>query len=221
MCLIFASKFMTHVASQFASSYVFYWRDFFEDQPLLYPPGFDGRVVVYPSNQILKDYLSWRQADCKWNWVNHKFQTSKWWSFPACILFRTKYSRFVFRTTHTQKKPFLFLFLLLKKRQLKLDTICKHSLIPALKNFGNTRSKFAPRVWHAPACTHIDTLTNARAPAAHSHQHTLLLSSLVLLGTSILLLCLCSGLGGYWSYAPCLADYKINKAHFSDMSWFY
>jgi tRNA(His) guanylyltransferase len=61
---------MTLVASQFASSYVFYWRDFFEDQPLLYPPGFDGRVVVYPSNQTLKDYLSWRQADCKW----HKIQ---------------------------------------------------------------------------------------------------------------------------------------------------
>lgn len=57
---------MTHVASQFASSYVFYWRDYFEDQPLLYPPGFDGRVVVYPNNQTLKDYLSWRQADCKW-----------------------------------------------------------------------------------------------------------------------------------------------------------
>lgn len=56
---------MTHVASQFASSYVFYWRDYFEDQPLLYPPGFDGRVIVYPSNQTLKDYLSWRQADCK------------------------------------------------------------------------------------------------------------------------------------------------------------
>lgn len=60
-----ASKFMTHVVSQFASSYVFYWRDYFEDQPLLYPPGFDGRVIVYPSNQTLKDYLSWRQADCK------------------------------------------------------------------------------------------------------------------------------------------------------------
>lgn len=65
MCFMVASKFMTHVASQFASSYVFYWRDYFEDQPLLYPPGFDGRVVVYPSNQTLKDYLSWRQADCK------------------------------------------------------------------------------------------------------------------------------------------------------------
>nr|KAF6482371.1 tRNA-histidine guanylyltransferase 1 like [Molossus molossus] len=70
-----ASKFMTHVASQFASSYVFYWRDYFEDQPLLYPPGFDGRVVVYPNNQTLKDYLSWRQADCH---INNLYNTVFW-----------------------------------------------------------------------------------------------------------------------------------------------
>lgn len=60
------SKLMTHVASKFSSSYVYYWREFFEEQPLLYPPGFDGRVVLYPSNRNLKDYLSWRQADCKY-----------------------------------------------------------------------------------------------------------------------------------------------------------
>ncbi|XP_058137456.1 probable tRNA(His) guanylyltransferase isoform X3 [Dasypus novemcinctus] len=70
-----ASKFMTHVTSQFASSYVFYWREFFKDQPLLYPPGFDGRVVVYPSNQTLKDYLSWRQADCH---INNLYNTVFW-----------------------------------------------------------------------------------------------------------------------------------------------
>ncbi|CAH6786484.1 probable tRNA(His) guanylyltransferase [Phodopus roborovskii] len=70
-----ASKFMTLVASQFASSYVFYWRDYFADQPLLYPPGFDGRVVLYPSNQTLKDYLSWRQADCH---INNLYNTVFW-----------------------------------------------------------------------------------------------------------------------------------------------
>lgn len=59
------SKLMTHVASQFSSSFVFYWKEFFGEQPLLYPPGFDGRVVLYPSNRNLRDYLSWRQADCK------------------------------------------------------------------------------------------------------------------------------------------------------------
>ncbi|XP_077589750.1 putative tRNA(His) guanylyltransferase [Stigmatopora nigra] len=70
-----ASKLMTHVASQFSSSYVFYWKEFFGDQPLLYPPGFDGRVVLYPSNCNLKDYLSWRQADCH---INNLYNTVFW-----------------------------------------------------------------------------------------------------------------------------------------------
>ncbi|NWJ09643.1 THG1 guanylyltransferase, partial [Crypturellus undulatus] len=70
-----ASKFMTHVVSQFASSYVFYWKDYFKDQRLLYPPGFDGRIVLYPSNQNLKDYLSWRQADCH---INNLYNTVFW-----------------------------------------------------------------------------------------------------------------------------------------------
>lgn len=74
------SKLMTHVTSQFSSSYVFYWKDYFGDQPLLYPPGFDGRVVLYPTNHNLRDYLSWRQADCKCM----KFK-SHIWCLDKCI----------------------------------------------------------------------------------------------------------------------------------------
>ncbi|KAM8733604.1 putative tRNA(His) guanylyltransferase [Acanthopagrus schlegelii] len=70
-----ASKLMTHVASQFSSSYVFYWKEFFGEQPLLYPPSFDGRVVLYPSNRNLRDYLSWRQADCH---INNLYNTVFW-----------------------------------------------------------------------------------------------------------------------------------------------
>ncbi|KAG2456175.1 probable tRNA(His) guanylyltransferase [Polypterus senegalus] len=70
-----ASKFMTHVASHFSSSYVFYWKDYFHDQELLYPPGFDGRVILYPSDENLRDYLSWRQADCH---VNNLYNTVFW-----------------------------------------------------------------------------------------------------------------------------------------------
>ncbi|XP_061541669.1 probable tRNA(His) guanylyltransferase isoform X2 [Phycodurus eques] len=69
------SKLMTLVASQFSSSYVFHWKYFFGEQPLLYPPGFDGRVVLYPSNRNLKDYLSWRQADCH---INNLYNTVFW-----------------------------------------------------------------------------------------------------------------------------------------------
>ncbi|XP_029369005.1 putative tRNA(His) guanylyltransferase [Echeneis naucrates] len=70
-----ASKLMTHVASQFSSSYVFYWKEFFLDQPILYPPSFDGRVILYPSNRNLRDYLSWRQADCH---INNLYNTVFW-----------------------------------------------------------------------------------------------------------------------------------------------
>ncbi|XP_034257458.1 probable tRNA(His) guanylyltransferase isoform X2 [Pantherophis guttatus] len=70
-----ASKLMTLVVAKFASSYVFYWKDYFKDKPLLYPPGFDGRVVLYPSDQNLKDYLSWRQADCH---INNLYNTVFW-----------------------------------------------------------------------------------------------------------------------------------------------
>lgn len=32
---------------------------------LRYPPSFDGRIVLYPSEKIVRDYFSWRQADSK------------------------------------------------------------------------------------------------------------------------------------------------------------
>ncbi|XP_015456318.1 probable tRNA(His) guanylyltransferase isoform X2 [Astyanax mexicanus] len=37
--------------------------------------GFDGRVVLYPSNRNLRDYLSWRQADCH---INNLYNTAFW-----------------------------------------------------------------------------------------------------------------------------------------------
>lgn len=41
---------MTYVASLFASSYVFHWPEFFPDRPMKYPPAFDGRTVLYPTD---------------------------------------------------------------------------------------------------------------------------------------------------------------------------
>lgn len=63
--VFFSSKLVTNVVSLFSSSYVFYWSQFFSSQELLYPPMFDGRVVLYPNEKNLRDYMSWRQADCK------------------------------------------------------------------------------------------------------------------------------------------------------------
>lgn len=56
---------MSNMVSLFSSSFVYQWKDVFDGVPLLYPPAFDGRVVLYPSDQNLRDYLSWRQADCE------------------------------------------------------------------------------------------------------------------------------------------------------------
>jgi len=38
-------------------------------------PSFDGRAIAYPKLRILKDYLSWRQADCH---INNLYNTAFW-----------------------------------------------------------------------------------------------------------------------------------------------
>ena len=69
------SKLSTYVCSLFTSAFVFHWNKYFETERLLYPPIFDGRVVLYPSNKNLRDYLSWRQADCH---INNLYNTTFW-----------------------------------------------------------------------------------------------------------------------------------------------
>jgi tRNA(His) guanylyltransferase len=60
------SKLVSTVVSTFTAHYVYHWYEFFPDQPLTLPlPSFDGRAVVYPTVQNLRDYMSWRQVDCK------------------------------------------------------------------------------------------------------------------------------------------------------------
>ena len=61
-------KLVTTIVSTFTAHYIYKWSEFFPERPLLPPylPSFDGRAVIYPNNQILRDYMSWRQVDCKW-----------------------------------------------------------------------------------------------------------------------------------------------------------
>lgn len=91
------SKLMTHVVSQFSSSYVFYWKEFFGDQALLFPPSFDGRVVLYPSNRNLRDYLSWRQADCGWRYA---FRSYTWTHITGYFFFFIKLTCVFFLPGH-------------------------------------------------------------------------------------------------------------------------
>lgn len=68
-------KIVTNIVSLFASSYVFHWTEYFPDKKLIYPPSFDGRSVLYPSIKNMRDYLSWRQADCH---INNLYNTVFW-----------------------------------------------------------------------------------------------------------------------------------------------
>lgn len=70
-----SSKLLSYVTSLFTSSYVMNWSQWMGDKKLQYAPCFDGRVVLYPSDQNLRDYLSWRQADVH---VNNLYNTAFW-----------------------------------------------------------------------------------------------------------------------------------------------
>lgn len=70
-----SSKLLSYVTSLFTSSYVFNWPQWMNDKKLQYPPCFDGRIVLYPSDTNLRDYLSWRQADVH---INNLYNTAFW-----------------------------------------------------------------------------------------------------------------------------------------------
>ncbi|KAL0141789.1 tRNAHis guanylyltransferase-domain-containing protein [Mucor lusitanicus] len=70
-----SSKISSTVVSLFASNYVMHWAEYFGEDKLQYAPCFDSRTVCYPNDKVLRDYLSWRQADCH---INNLFNTTFW-----------------------------------------------------------------------------------------------------------------------------------------------
>ncbi|KAG9094770.1 tRNA-His guanylyltransferase [Ceratobasidium sp. UAMH 11750] len=69
------SKIVSMLTSLFTSAYVLHWKTFFPDTTLTYPPSFDGRVVLYPGKQEVRDYFAWRQADTH---INNLYNTTFW-----------------------------------------------------------------------------------------------------------------------------------------------
>lgn len=69
------AKILTTITSLFTSSYVFNWTKYLPDTPLKYCPSFDGRIVLYPSATVVRDYFSWRQADTH---INNLYNTVFW-----------------------------------------------------------------------------------------------------------------------------------------------
>ncbi|KAJ4397308.1 tRNA-His guanylyltransferase [Gnomoniopsis smithogilvyi] len=70
------SKLVTTIVSTFSSYYIYLWPKYFPDKPLSPPlPSFDGRAVLYPKTKHLRNYMSWRQADCH---INNLYNTTFW-----------------------------------------------------------------------------------------------------------------------------------------------
>lgn len=70
-----SSKLVSLITSSFTGNYIRQWSNFFPDNPLQATPLFDGRAVCYPTDQALRDYLSWRQADTH---INCQYNTCYW-----------------------------------------------------------------------------------------------------------------------------------------------
>jgi tRNA(His) guanylyltransferase len=68
-------KILSCTLSLFTSSYVFYWNKYITDTALKSIPTFDGRIVLYPNIEDIKNYLSWRQVDCH---INNQYNTVFW-----------------------------------------------------------------------------------------------------------------------------------------------
>ncbi|KAK6344847.1 tRNA-His guanylyltransferase [Orbilia javanica] len=70
------AKLVSTVVSIFTAYYISLWPKYFPSQELTRPlPTFDGRAVCYPTIENVRDYLSWRQADCH---INNLYNTSFW-----------------------------------------------------------------------------------------------------------------------------------------------
>lgn len=70
-----ASKLISLVTSAFSVEYVRAWKEYLGDVDLVQSPLFDGRAVLYPTEQCIRDYLSWRQADTH---INCQYNTCYW-----------------------------------------------------------------------------------------------------------------------------------------------
>ena len=92
------------MASLFTASFVIGWPQFFNEIPLQSFPSFDARVVLYPTLDIVRDYLCWRQADTHINCL---------YNYTLCTLVRagmgaTEATEFLRKTLSSDKNEILF-----------------------------------------------------------------------------------------------------------------
>lgn len=71
------AKLVSTFASTFTAYYIQLWSKHFDNKPLDMSrlPTFDARCVLYPTIKSVRDYFSWRQADCH---INNLYNTTFW-----------------------------------------------------------------------------------------------------------------------------------------------
>ncbi|KAH7112461.1 tRNAHis guanylyltransferase-domain-containing protein [Dendryphion nanum] len=108
-CVLFerrASKLMTTITSTFTAQYTYLWSTYFPNAPLTPPlPSFDGRCVCYPSDQNLRDYMSWRQVDCH---INNLYNTTFWSLVNKGGMHATEAEKLLKGTVSSDKNEILF-----------------------------------------------------------------------------------------------------------------
>ncbi|XP_058811013.1 probable tRNA(His) guanylyltransferase [Topomyia yanbarensis] len=98
-------KLISYVGSLFTSAYLFNWPYIFKDTlNIRYPPVFDSRAVLYPTDQNLRDYVSWRQADVH---VNNLYNTT-FWNLVASGLSNAEAEKRLRGTLSSDKNEILF-----------------------------------------------------------------------------------------------------------------
>jgi tRNA(His) guanylyltransferase len=70
-----SSKLISTIVSTFTAYYIGYWLQSSFDSLTPPMPTFDGRCILYPTVGNLRDYVSWRQADCH---INNLYNTTFW-----------------------------------------------------------------------------------------------------------------------------------------------
>lgn len=122
-----SAKIASTVVSIFTAAYVYLWPNFFTASQnltskddtnsmentqgksvqldLSHLPTFDSRTVLYPSIGNLRDYLSWRQADCH---INNLYNTTFWTLVQQGKLSNTEAEEFLKGTLSSDKNEILW-----------------------------------------------------------------------------------------------------------------
>jgi tRNA(His) guanylyltransferase len=100
-----SSKLISTIVSTFTAYYIGYWLQS-SFAPLTPPmPTFDGRCVLYPTAGNLRDYISWRQADCH---INNLYNTTFWSLITRNGMSNTEAEARLQGTTAADKNELLF-----------------------------------------------------------------------------------------------------------------